>query len=889
MSIRLRELIRLVRATKTAAEEREVIAKESAALREAFREQEPTHRHRNVAKLMYIHMMGYPTHYGQMETLKLIAGCGFAEKRIGYLGLMILLDERQEVLMLVTNSVKLDLNHKNQYIVGLALAALGNICSAEMARDLAPDVEKLLDSQNSYVRKKAALCAIRIVKKVPDCLEQFVEHAAELLHDRNHAVLLGGVSLMLTVVELDATVVDKYRQHVPSLCKLLKSLLNSGSSPDHEVGGITNPFLQVKILRLLRLLGKGSAEASDTMSDILAQVASGIEGSRNAGNAILYEAVNTIMAVESISGLRLMAVNILGKFLANRDNNIRYVALNTLSKVVAVDTQAVQRHRTTIVECVKDADVSIRRRALELVYSLVNEANIKPLTKELLDYLAVSDAEFKPDLTAKIATLIQRALNTLDIATGSPPDKRWHIDSLVAVMLQAGQFVKEEVARALLVIITNANELHGYAVRTLYRALLMNLDSAETSLVITAVWVIGEFGEMLLPGQGGALLDAEPALTVQESDIVTLVERVLRLKPAEICKEFALTCLMKLTARLPSQLGRLKLLLDRQGKSPLLEVQTRSCEYKAMFKYDALRPQLLERMPALDESEYAAITGHSTAALTDGAAARHASSTHAAAANGSVAAAAAATAGPMDLLGMDLLGDAGGLASAMVAPSLSALDALDALLNVAPTNSAAPAAASAHSTAAVAGMIDMMDLLGSGPGAVGGGGSRPTQAAAVDPLASLLGSSAPPPPKPMSAQAASAASSSSSATPTPTPVPFPSITAWQQHGCRVALSFAKPAGNPAITDITATYTNSGEGLVTDFNLQAAVPKFMQLKLEPASSTTLAPNGPPVVQKLYVHNTQHGAKSLVMRLRIAFTLAGKPMVETTEVSNFPPGL
>lgn len=82
----------------------------------------------------------------------------------------------------------------------------------------------------------------------------------------------------------------------------------------------------------------------------------------------------------------------------------------TLRHVICVFplTQAVQRHRTTIVECVKDADVSIRRRALELVYSLVNEANIKPLTKELLDYLAVSDAEFKPDLTAKIATLIQR-------------------------------------------------------------------------------------------------------------------------------------------------------------------------------------------------------------------------------------------------------------------------------------------------------------------------------------------------------------------------------------------------------------------------------------------------------------------------------------------------
>jgi hypothetical protein len=84
-----------------------------------------------------------------------------APQRVGYLGLMILLDERQEVLMLVTNSLKNDLNSRNQYTVGLALCALGNICSAEMARDLGPEVERLLVSQNPYLRKKAALCASR--------------------------------------------------------------------------------------------------------------------------------------------------------------------------------------------------------------------------------------------------------------------------------------------------------------------------------------------------------------------------------------------------------------------------------------------------------------------------------------------------------------------------------------------------------------------------------------------------------------------------------------------------------------------------------------------------------------------------------------------------------
>ncbi len=38
-------------------------------------------------------------------------------------------------------------------------------------------------------------------------------------------------------------------------------------------------------------------------------------------------------------------------------------------------------------------------------------------------------------------------------------------------MTQAGAYVKDEVCRALIVLITNAPELHGYAVRTMYRNL----------------------------------------------------------------------------------------------------------------------------------------------------------------------------------------------------------------------------------------------------------------------------------------------------------------------------------------------------------------------------------------------------------------------------------
>ena len=102
MSQKLRELIRSVRACKTAAEERAVISKECALIRTAFKDEDSAFRHRNVAKLLFIHMLGYPSHFGQMECLKLIASPFFPEKRIGYLGLCLLVDETAEVLMLVT-------------------------------------------------------------------------------------------------------------------------------------------------------------------------------------------------------------------------------------------------------------------------------------------------------------------------------------------------------------------------------------------------------------------------------------------------------------------------------------------------------------------------------------------------------------------------------------------------------------------------------------------------------------------------------------------------------------------------------------------------------------------------------------------------------------------
>ena len=91
-NLKLRDVIKQIRSCKTAAEERGVVYKESALIRNAFKEPECEHRNRNIAKLLFFNLLGYPTAFGQVECIKLVSASSYTEKRIGYLGISQLMD-----------------------------------------------------------------------------------------------------------------------------------------------------------------------------------------------------------------------------------------------------------------------------------------------------------------------------------------------------------------------------------------------------------------------------------------------------------------------------------------------------------------------------------------------------------------------------------------------------------------------------------------------------------------------------------------------------------------------------------------------------------------------------------------------------------------------------
>ncbi|KAL1327600.1 hypothetical protein AAHE18_13G313000 [Arachis hypogaea] len=860
---RLRDMIRAIRAYKTAAEERAAIRKECAAIRTSINENDPDYRHRNLAKLMFIHMLGYPTHFGQMECLKCIASPGFPEKRIGYLGLMLLLDERQEVLMLVTNSLKQDLNHMNQYIVGLALCALGNICSAEMARDLAPEVERLLQFRDPNIRKKAALCSIRIIKKVPDLAENFVKPATALLKEKHHGVLITAVQLCADLCKVSREALEHIRKKcTEGLVRTLKDLANSSYSPEYDVSGITDPFLHIRLLKLLRLLGEGDADASDSMNDILAQVGTKTESNKVAANAILYECVQTIMSIEGNGGLRVLAIGILGKFLSNRDNNIRYVALNMLMKAVTADPQAVLRYRATILECVKDADASIRKRALELVYVLVNESNVKPLTTELVSYLETCDQDFKGDLTAKICSIVSKF----------SPEKIWYIDQMIKVLLEAGSFVKDEVWRALIVVISNASELHGYAVRALYKA--FQKSNEQEAFTRVAIWCIGEYGDLLINNVG--MLDLEDRITVTESDAVDLIEITIQCHALDFTtKAMALVALLKLSSRFPSCSERIREIIVKYKGNFVLELQQRSIEFNSIIaRHQNIRSMLVERMPVLDEATFigrqagslpdaGSISAGSSVSLPNGVAKPADSLVDLLDLNSNDAPAPSSSGGDFlqDLLGVDLspaaqsdalldLLSVGSVSGPVESPSAqSNSSAIDIL------------SASKSEKASVSPLDDLSSLSLS---------SRTTSITGAAPMMDLLDGFASTPPK-----------SENNGT------VYPSITAFESSSLQLTFNFSKQPGNSQTTNIQATFINLSSDEYTDFIFQAAVPKFLQLQLDPASGSTLPANGNgSITQNFRVTNSQNGKKSLVMRIRITYKINGKEKLEEGQISNFP---
>nr|XP_020441453.1 AP-2 complex subunit alpha-2-like [Monopterus albus] len=369
-----------------------------------------------VCKLLFIFLLGHDIDFGHMEAVNLLSSNKYTEKQIGYLFISVLVNSNSDLIRLINNAIKNDLASRNPTFMNLALHCIANVGSREMAEAFASEIPRILvagDTMDS-VKQSAALCLLRLNRTSPDLVPmgEWTTRVVHLLNDQH----------------LDAALRSR-------LTECLETILNKAQEPPK------------------------SKKVQHS----------------NAKNAVLFEAISLIIHHDSEPTLLVRACNQLGQFLQHRETNLRYLALESMCTLASSEFshETVKTHIETVINALKtERDVSVRQRAVDLLYAMCDRSNAKQIVAEMLSYLETADYSIREEIVLKVAILAEKYA----------VDYTWYVDTILNLIRIAGDYVSEEVWYRVIQIVINRDDVQGYAAKTVFEALQAPACHEETGL-----------------------------------------------------------------------------------------------------------------------------------------------------------------------------------------------------------------------------------------------------------------------------------------------------------------------------------------------------------------------------------------------------------------------
>lgn len=300
----------------------------------------------------------------------------------------------------------------------------------------------------------------------------------------------------------------------------------------------------------------------------------------NAQNAILFEAVNLLIHMDTEHNLMMQISTRLGKYIQSRETNVRYLGLEAMVHFAArAETlDPIKKHQNIILGSLRDRDISVRRKGLDLLYSMCDTSNAGPIVNELLRYLQTADYGIREEMVLKVAILTEK------YAT----DAQWYIDMTLKLLSMAGDHVNDEVWQRVIQIVTNNEELQAYAAHTLLTYL--KTDCHE-SLVKIGCYVLGEFGHLVAETQGSSPIEQFLAL---QAKMITSTDNT---------RAMILSSFVKFVNLFPEIKPQLLHIFRLYCHSPDSELQQRAFEYLSLATRpnDDLLRTVCDEMPPFSE------------------------------------------------------------------------------------------------------------------------------------------------------------------------------------------------------------------------------------------------------------------------------------------------
>ncbi|XP_029005396.1 AP-3 complex subunit delta-1 isoform X5 [Betta splendens] len=438
-----------------------------------------------VCKLTYLQMLGYDVSWAAFNIVEVMSSSKFTYKRIGYLAASQCFHESTDVIMLTTNQIRKDLSSPNQYDTGVALTGLSCFVTPDLARDLANDIMTLMSHTKPYIRKKAVLIMYKVFLKYPESLRPAFPRLKEKLEDPDPGVQSAAVNV---ICELARRNPKNYLSLAPLFFKLMTSS--------------TNNWVLIKIIKLFGALTPLEPRLGKKLIEPLTNLIHS-----TSAMSLLYECVNTVIAVlislssgmPNHSASIQLCVQKLRILIEDSDQNLKYLGLLAMSKILKTHPKSVQSHKDLILQCLDDKDESIRLRALDLLYGMVSKKNLMEIVKKLM--LHVDKAEgttYRDELLTKIIDICSQS-NYQYIT-----NFEWYISILVELTRLEGTRHGHLIASQMLDVAIRVKAIRAFAVAQM-ATLLDNAHLLTGSMqrngicevLYAAAWICGEFSEHL--------------------------------------------------------------------------------------------------------------------------------------------------------------------------------------------------------------------------------------------------------------------------------------------------------------------------------------------------------------------------------------------------------
>lgn len=301
----------------------------------------------------------------------------------------------------------------------------------------------------------------------------------------------------------------------------------------------------------------------------------------NAQNAVLFEAINLVIHLDTERELMVTISSKLGKFISSRETNVRYLGLDAMAHFAARNEtlDPLKKHQNMILGSLRDRDISVRRKGLDLIYSMCDSTNAQPIVNELMRYLQSADYAIREEMVLKIAILTEK------YAT----DVQWYVDVSLRLIAMAGDHVSDEVWQRVIQIATNNESLQVYAASNILE--YMKLDQCHETIVKIGGYLLGEYGHLIADTPGCSPIEQLIALQSKFPGSATSTRAIL------------LSCCVKFVNLFPEIKPQLLQVFRVYSHAIDAELQQRACEYLtlATMPSDDLLRTVCDEMPPFPE------------------------------------------------------------------------------------------------------------------------------------------------------------------------------------------------------------------------------------------------------------------------------------------------